>query len=47
MAYPNLKNEPEMLKIKTKNDQLKKLQYKTEKHDHEKKLKSPKADNES
>ena len=35
-----------MLKIKTKDDQLKELQYKNEKHDHENILKSLKADNE-
>ena len=29
-TYPDLKNEPELLKIKTKDDQLKELQYKTE-----------------
>ena len=46
-TYPDLKNEPELLKIKTKDDQLKELQYKTEKHDHENILKSLKADNES
>ena len=46
MAYPDLKNEPELLKIKTKDDQLKELQYKTEKHDHENFLKSLKFDNE-
>ena len=46
-TYLDLKNEPELLKIKTKDDQLKELQYKTEKHDHENILKSLKADNES
>ena len=35
-----------MLKINTKDDQLKELQYKTEKHDHENILKSLKVDNE-
>ena len=45
-TYPDLKNEPELLKIKTKDDQLKELQYRTEKHDHENILKSIKADNE-
>ena len=45
-TYPDLKNEPELLKIKTKDDQLKELQYKTEKHDHEIILKSLKIDNE-
>ena len=47
-GYPNLKTDDvELLKIKTKDDQLKELQYKTEKHDHENILKSLKADNES
>ena len=45
-TYPDLKNEPELLKIKTKDDQLKELQYKTEKHGHENILKSLKNDNE-
>ena len=44
--YPDLKNDVELLKIKTKDDQLKELQYKTEKHDHENILNSLKADNE-
>ena len=39
-------DDVELLKIKTKDDQLKELQYKTEKHDHEKILKSLKVDNE-
>ena len=47
-GYPNLKTDDvELLKIKTKDDQLRELQYKTEKHDHENILKSLKADNES
>ena len=45
-TYPDLKNEPELLKIKTKDSQLKELQYKTERHDHEKILKSLEVDNE-
>ena len=45
-TYPDLKNEPELLKIKTKDDQLKELQYKTDRHDHENILKSLKVDNE-
>ena len=45
-TYPDLKNDVELLKIKTKDDQLKELQYKTEKHDHENILKSLKVDNE-
>ena len=44
--YPDLRNDVELLKIKTKVDQLKELQYKTEKHDHQNILKSLKADNE-
>ena len=48
MNYPSLKNDDvELLKIKTKVDQLKELQYKTEKHDFENILKSLKSDNES
>ena len=47
-VYPNLKTDDvELLKIKTKDDQLKDLQYRTEKHDHENILKSLKSDNES
>ena len=45
---PNLKSDDvQLLKIKTKDDQLKELQYKTEKHDFENILKSVKNDNES
>ena len=43
---PIINNEPELLKIKTKDDQLKELQYRTERHDHENILKSLKIDNE-
>ena len=47
-TYPNLKTDDvEFLKIKTKDDQLKELQYKTEKHDFDNILKSLKNDNES
>ena len=46
-GYPNLKTDVvESLKIKTKDDQLKELQHKTEKHDHENILKSLKIDKE-
>ena len=45
-TYPDLKNDVELLKIITKDDQLKELQYKTERHDHENILKSLKNDNE-
>ena len=45
-GYLNLKtDEVELLEVKTKDDQLKELQYKTEKHDHEIILKSLKIDN--
>ena len=50
-TYPDLKNEPELLKIKTKDDEIKNLKYETEilkyqteKHDNEKILKSLKVD---
>ena len=46
-TYPVLNNEPELLKIKTKDDQLKELQYKTERHDRENIIKSLKSDSES
>ena len=41
-----MKNEPELLKIKTRDDEIKSLRYQTEKHDHENILKSLKSDNE-
>ena len=46
-TYPNLNNEPELLKIKTQSDEIKNLKYQTEKHDFENILKSLKSDNES
>ena len=46
MAYPNINGDAELLKIETKDDQLKELQYKSEKHDHENIIKSLKIDNE-
>ena len=45
-TYPDLKNEPEFLKIKTRDYEIKNLKYQTEKHDHENILKSLKIDNE-
>ena len=45
-TYPDLKNEPELLKIKTRDDEIKNLKHQTEKHDHENILKSLKIDNE-
>ena len=44
--YPDLKNEPELLKIKTRVDEIKNLKNQTEKHDNENILKSLKIDNE-
>ena len=46
-VYPNLKSDDvELLKIKTRDDEIKNLKYQTEKHDHENILKSLKVDNE-
>ena len=45
-GYPNLNNEPELLKIKTRDDEIKNLKYQAEKHDYENILKTLKADNE-
>ena len=45
-TYPDLKNDVELLKIKTRDDEIKNLNYQTEKHDHENILKSLKIDNE-
>ena len=44
--YPNLKIEPEILKIKTRDDGIKNSKYQTKKHDHENILKSLKIYNE-
>ena len=44
--YPDLKNEPELLKIKTRDQEFKDLKYQTEKHDFDNILKSLKNDNE-
>ena len=41
-----MNDEPELLKIKTRDDEIKELKYQTEKHDHENILKSLKNDNE-
>ena len=43
---PNLNNEPELLTLKIKEDQLKELQNKREKHYHENILKPLKIDKE-
>ena len=44
-TYPNINNEPELLKIRTRDDEIKNLKYQTEKHDHENILKSLRVDN--
>ena len=44
--YPNLNNDPELLKIITRDVEIKDLRYKSEKYDYENKLKSLKIDNE-
>ena len=41
-----MNNETEILKIKTRDDEIKNSKYRTEKHDHENILKSLKIDNE-
>ena len=43
-TYPNLNNETELLKIKTRDDEIKNLKDQTEKHDHENISKSLKID---
>ena len=45
-GYSNLKNEPESLKNKTRDVEIKNLKYQTEKHNHENMLKCLKIDNE-
>ena len=45
-TYPILNNEPELLKIRTRDYEIKNLKYQTEKHDHEIILKSLKMDSE-
>ena len=46
-VHPNLKSDDvELLKIETRDDEIKNLKYQTEKHDHENILKSLKVDNE-
>ena len=45
-TYSNLNNEPELLKMKTKNDEVKDSNYKTEEHNSDILLKSLEIDNE-
>ena len=44
-AHPNIIIEPELIKKKTREADIKKLIYQTGKHDHEKLLKTLKNDN--
>ena len=44
-TYPDIKNEPDLLRIKTRDDEIKNLKYQTEKHDFANILKSLKSDN--
>ena len=44
--YPNLNNESQLLKIKTRDDEYGNLKYRAERHDKESILKCPKIDNE-
>ena len=46
-TYPNINNEPELLKIKTREDEIRNLKYQSEKHKYENILKSLKSANES
>ena len=39
MAFPNLNGDPEIIKTKTKDDEVKELEHKTEKNDFENFLK--------
>ena len=45
-GYPDIKNKPELLKIKARDDEIKNLKYQTEKHDFEIIFKSLKSDSE-
>ena len=45
-TYPNLDNYPELLKIKTKDDEIKDLKTRSEKDDYENIIKSLKIDKE-
>ena len=44
-SYPNLNNDPELLRVKTNDDGIENLKYQTEKIDHENILKSLEVDN--
>ena len=44
-TYPDIKNDVELLKIRSRDEEIKNLKYQTEKHDYENILKSLKSDN--
>ena len=44
MTDPKINNDAKLLKIKTKDDEIKQLKFQTEKHDYENVLKSPNID---
>ena len=43
-TYPNLNNEPELLRIKTREDEIRNLKYQNENNDYENVLKGLKLD---
>ena len=45
-TYPDLNSDPELLKVKTRDEEIKKLNYQKEKHAHEIIIKPLKVDNE-
>ena len=45
-TYPTPKIDPELIELKTKNDEIKDSKYETENHDHEDLIKLRKIDNE-
>ena len=45
-TYPNLKNQPDLLKLETRDDEIENLKYQTERHHHENIIKSHKIDDE-
>ena len=46
MSYLGITNEPELLKTKTRDDEIKNLKYQTEKHDYENLLRTLQANSE-
>ena len=43
-TYPNLNNEPDLLKLETRDDEIKNLNYQTERHHHGNIIKSLEID---